>query len=558
MQTSITLFTIPQDFEEEYDLIQRNAIKSWTLFNPEPDIFLLGNAPGIASIANELGLYYIPNIDQNSSISDIAKWLDRLVNNTILVYVNPCVILTEGLTQTIQEIYNTQDHFFLTGQYRTIQTKEAIDFNDNQWQHQLRVMADKRGMPQRQLQDIYLVFTKQLLKQLFVLDHNVEYTWEQQLFYAAVRKYYPIIDGSPIITAFLQIPKHYKWKVLDGLVIKPSAERNKPTYEKYEQILTQLRLQNQSRLQKIDVVYLWVDSNDLNWQALKDKFTKDRIWPADSVSSNRFADHDELLYSLRSLEQYVPWVNHIYIVTMLGQCPPWLKRSHPKITLVDHTEIIPLEYLPTFNSEVIQCHVHRIPNLSDNFILMDDDTFFGNNVSIENFILDNGKIKVFLDERTVYQGIPQPHDSIYKIRIKYSNARLDDKFGNTRRPNASHYMKIFNKNVLELAEKIFIEDWKNTCSHKFRLETTISVSHIASYTSLYLNQGIIESNVDGIYVGYDENNIKYLHRMLSKVKQRQPKFFCLNEVSPIFDDNITKTLSNFLKTLFPSKSLFEY
>ncbi|RKZ43407.1 MAG: hypothetical protein DRR16_33540 [Candidatus Parabeggiatoa sp. nov. 3] len=46
--------------------------------------------------------------------------------------------------------------------------------------------------------------------------------------------------------------------------------------------------------------------------------------------------------------------------------------------------------------------------------------------------------------------------------------------------------------------------------------------------------------------------------MLSKVKQRQPKFFCLNEVSPIFDDNITKTLSNFLKTLFPSKSLFEY
>ncbi len=352
MQTSITLFTTPQAFEN--DRIQWNAIKSWTLLNPKPDIFLLGNAPCIASITNELGLYHIPNIAQHNSISDIAKWLNRLVNNTILVYVNPSVILTEDFAITIQEVYNNQDHFFLTGQYRTVQTESVIDFNDNQWQHQLRVMADKQVMPQGQLQDIYLVFTKQLLKQLFVLDPNVEYTWEQQLFYAALRKYYPIIDGSPIITAFLQIPKHYKWKVLDGLVIKPA-------YEKYEQILTQLRLQNQSRLQKIDVVYLWVDSNDLNWQALKDKFTKDRIWHADSVSSNRFADHDELLYSLRSLEQYVPWVNHIYIVTMLGQCPPWLKRSHPKITLVDHTEIIPLEYLPTFNSDVIQCHVHRIP-----------------------------------------------------------------------------------------------------------------------------------------------------------------------------------------------------
>jgi len=217
---NLTFFTIPQAFEDEYDLIQRNAIKSWTLFNPEPDIFLLGNALDVASIANEFGLYHIPNIDQNASISEIAKWLDRLINNTILVYLNPCVILTKDFTNTIQEIYNNQDHFFLTGQYRTIQTEGVIDFNDSQWQHKLRVMADKQGMSQGQLQDnIYLIFNKQLLKQLFILNHNAEYTWEQQLFYAALRKYYPIIDGSPIITTFLQTPKS-KWKVVDGLVIK--------------------------------------------------------------------------------------------------------------------------------------------------------------------------------------------------------------------------------------------------------------------------------------------------------------------------------------------------
>ncbi|MEK8016659.1 MAG: glycosyltransferase, partial [Candidatus Parabeggiatoa sp.] len=201
-------------------LMQWQAIKSWTLLNPKPDIFLLGNAPGVAAIANELGLYHLPNVDQNASISEIAKWLDRLINNTILVYINPSVILTESFTQTIQEVYKNQEHFLLTGQSRTIQTEGVIDFNDNQWQHQLRVMADKQGMPQGQLQNIYLVFTKQLLKQLWVLDPNVESTWEQQLFYAALQKYYPIIDGSPIITAFLQTPKHSKWKVVDGLVIE--------------------------------------------------------------------------------------------------------------------------------------------------------------------------------------------------------------------------------------------------------------------------------------------------------------------------------------------------
>ena len=204
---NLTFFTIPQAFENQYDLMQWNAIKSWTLLNLKPDIFLLGNAPGVRSIANELDLYHIPNVDSknHNSISEIAKWLDRVINNTILVYINPNVILTDGFSQTIQDVYNNQEHFLLTGQYRTIQTESVIDFNDTQWQHQLRVMA--QGVLQGQLQNIYLVLTKQLLKQLFVLDPNVEYTWEQQLFYAALRKYYPIIDGSSIITPFLQTSK---------------------------------------------------------------------------------------------------------------------------------------------------------------------------------------------------------------------------------------------------------------------------------------------------------------------------------------------------------------
>jgi len=208
---NLTFFTIPQAFDNQSNLMQWQAIKSWTLLNPKPDIFLLGNAPGVAAIANELGLYHIPNVDQNSSISDIAKWLDRIINNTILVYLNPSVILTEGFTQTIQYVDNA--HFLLTGQYRTLQMEGLIDFNDTQWPHQLRITADKQAMPQGQLQNVYLVFTKQLLKQLFVLDPNVEYSFEKQLFYAALRKYYPIIDGSSIITPFLQTNKQPIQKV---------------------------------------------------------------------------------------------------------------------------------------------------------------------------------------------------------------------------------------------------------------------------------------------------------------------------------------------------------
>jgi hypothetical protein len=43
------------------------------------------------------------------------------------------------------------------------------------------------------------------------------------------------------------------------------------------------------------------------------------------------ADHDELRYSLRSLQQYMPWFRHLYIVTN-GQVPRWLDVTNPRVT----------------------------------------------------------------------------------------------------------------------------------------------------------------------------------------------------------------------------------
>ncbi|KAH9518792.1 hypothetical protein Btru_006280 [Bulinus truncatus] len=55
----------------------------------------------------------------------------------------------------------------------------------------------------------------------------------------------------------------------------------------------------------------------------------------DVVASNRFEDNEELRYSLRSLEQFAPWVRHIYIVTN-GQIPYWLNLDCPRVTVITH------------------------------------------------------------------------------------------------------------------------------------------------------------------------------------------------------------------------------
>ncbi len=61
----LTLFAIPKAFRGHINTIQRNAIKSWTLLNPKPEIILLGDDEGTAEVAQEFGLIHIPEVDRN-------------------------------------------------------------------------------------------------------------------------------------------------------------------------------------------------------------------------------------------------------------------------------------------------------------------------------------------------------------------------------------------------------------------------------------------------------------------------------------------------------------
>lgn len=50
---------------------------------------------------------------------------------------------------------------------------------------------------------------------------------------------------------------------------------------------------------------------------------------------NRFADNDELRFSLRSIHRNAAWIRNIYIVTN-GQIPHWLNLEHPQVRLITH------------------------------------------------------------------------------------------------------------------------------------------------------------------------------------------------------------------------------
>lgn len=166
--------------------------------------------------------------------------------------------------------------------------------------------------------------------------------------------------------------------------------------------------------QPIDIVYLWVDGADPQWQerrrhALRrDAGLPDRRAPHGDVQG-RYRDNGELRYNLRALQRFFPGHGHIFIITD-GQTPDWLQPG-PGLTLIDHRTLMPAAALPVFDSGHIESYLHHVPGLSERFLYLNDDVFFGAPVDPVLWFSSEG-VAVFKEAGPVpdYPG-PQPFES---------------------------------------------------------------------------------------------------------------------------------------------------
>ena len=140
-------------------------------------------------------------------------------------------------------------------------------------------------------------------------------------------------------------------------------------------------------MEKIDFVLPWVDGSDEAWRALKRKYEGSEAHISSDPEANagcRYQDYGLLKYWFRGVERFAPWVNRVFFVTC-GQKPDWLDESNPKLRLVDHKDYIPADYLPTFHSNTIELNLNRLADLSERFVLFNDDTFLLRPVGPEFF-----------------------------------------------------------------------------------------------------------------------------------------------------------------------------
>ncbi|MCW4466207.1 stealth family protein [Glutamicibacter sp. MNS18] len=307
----------------------------------------------------------------------------------------------------------------------------------------------------------------------------------------------------------------------------------------------------------IDVVYTWVDSSDPKWAADYRYAREQAGRPVDESSTDmaRFTSRDELLFSLRSLEMNLPWVNHVYLVTA-GQKPAWLAESHPKLTLVDHREIFtdPNECLPTFNSHAIESQLVNIPGLNENFIYVNDDVFFGRYLFPNTFYGPAGQAKYCLATGHFASAANQ---ELPVNRAAANNRELVvERFGRTTSRKFQHVAHPQRMQVLQGIQKLYPERLAQIARQRFRSDTDLSIpSSLAHQFAARLGLGF-PNKVNYQYVDIGSDSF-YLD-MLRLARNPGLDMFCLNEVLKVDDElNRGPIVRDLLESKFPVKSSFE-
>ena len=322
----------------------------------------------------------------------------------------------------------------------------------------------------------------------------------------------------------------------------------------------------------IDLVYLWCDGSDPTFIKRKNEaLKKEGKLDIQATTAGRFEQIDELKFSLRSVEKYMPWIHHIFII-IDRQLPKWLDLTNRKISIIDHSQILPQDSIPIFNSCAIETCLHKIPHLSEHFLYANDDMFVWRKVKPSFFFTNTGKIifryqrdKLHLeslyDRKMLYT---QNKMKAYSRQLFYTQCITAERINIFCDFLPHHNIDSYLKSDCLKCSNIFRAEFDETVHHPFRKENDISrlIFSFYSLTENHLNPKDVTikkwqkylirytpfCRVDSFY---QSNNGK-----LKRIKQYNPALFCINDTEYSSDEH-RKIAFEFLNNRFPSKSSFE-
>ncbi len=328
---------------------------------------------------------------------------------------------------------------------------------------------------------------------------------------------------------------------------------------------------------EIDFVVMWVDMDDPAWRADFAKYSG--LASVDNsrneTSEARFRDYGFLRYWFRGVERFTPWVRKVHFVTC-GQKPAWLDETNPRLRLVDHRDFIPEEFLPTFNSGVIESWLHRIPGLAERFVFFNDDFFLTSPTPPERFFREglpcdiatfrfNGSqwsqmlrnniaiINKHFDKRTVQRRWHDKwFDPSYGTKARWNYLlRWYPRFVTLRTPhNAQPYLR-------ETYEKVWAaagDELRKASTHRFRSTEDLT-------QELFRTWQICEGTFEPYNTYRDTRMFPLVVRAgqaIRAVREQSYRLVCLNDNVHIRNyARVMRDLETSFEAILPEKSSFE-
>ena len=197
----ITLFSAPKPFTNPHiAMIQRNAIKSWTLL-PDVEVILLGEEEGLAEAAKELGVKHISHVERNANgvplISSMFKLARENSNSELLCIINADMILLSDFIENARQAVTLKDKFVLLSQRWDYDITSPLDFAEG-WQSWLREDVRKQNQLHRPAGSDFFLFPKSCYADIpnFTIGRA---GWDNWMIYKARKENWAVIDCTPSV-----------------------------------------------------------------------------------------------------------------------------------------------------------------------------------------------------------------------------------------------------------------------------------------------------------------------------------------------------------------------
>ena len=204
----ISLFSTPKAFRGHEAVIQRNALKSWTLVHPDAEVILFGDDEGSAEAAKELGVRHEPHTEKNELGTNRVDYIfgraQLIARHDILCYSNCDIIFLPDFLRALNRVKEQHARFLLVGRRWDTEIKERIDFSAEDWADQVRgrALAENRRRPPWFID--YFAFSRGLFGSDLLPLLIGRTSWDNWMVWKGIESGCAVVDVSRVVVAIHQ------------------------------------------------------------------------------------------------------------------------------------------------------------------------------------------------------------------------------------------------------------------------------------------------------------------------------------------------------------------